>query len=151
MILWRVALLFSLILCIGCSTAYKQKSSKAPLVQSEDNTSQQFQILAKQKYRDEIHYSFNSSNSAVLCIKGAKGNRETSLSFFLYSLSDERVLLDEVLPVAEVSWLDDERIRVKTVPGIVRGDEAGDRQSNVYVYNIRLRSKENPTIKDADK
>lgn len=103
-----------------------------------------YQAVAKSKYGDRVEFFFNNSRSYVICVAGKDRFKSpfpkisSQLRFFVYDLTSDRILFEESLDNASVSWKKDTLLKVSVTPGIV---QTGKSLEYGYLYDIVARQK----------
>ncbi len=101
-----------------------------------------YETIAIERYKDRIEYVFNESKVFVLCIHSNKPTAkmpESIVSFFVYDLKMNRVILEESIRDGSVRWIDEQRIEIVQKTGTVSKED----QSRVqrYVYDVMTQKK----------
>ena len=142
-------------LLTSCASTEKTPENYEKEAEIETN---KLESLALQKYKENFVFHKNSSNTFVLCIKQDKSpNSPVSklTKYFLYDLDIDELIFEETIANGTVEWLNDHQIRVSLIPGIVRGDEKREAESNSYIFDLKLKKKIHskspiPGIKDSE-
>ena len=101
----------------------------------------QYEVLARQKYGAGVEYVFNSSKTAILCVKKSKPTQlypQQQVSFFVYDITDRRILFEDEIPNGSVGWKDEYSALVEVVPGTEKGEENSPRRHG-YLFDLRTR------------
>ncbi|MEM9719822.1 MAG: hypothetical protein AAGA10_11265 [Bacteroidota bacterium] len=97
--------------------------------------------LAKQYLKTDYKVKYNTSRTVALIFRTLK-NRPNSIystvSFLLYDLPADKILLRETVAQATVKWVDDSHLRVDVTPGIIQGGKAAGRG---YLYDVNSQRK----------
>lgn len=146
-----VALIFSLTFC--CSKqGVKLEESKTPQkkMTSKKTTPKttKYENAAFKKFNKNYTTIYNKTKDYILCLN-SRYNLEkmntSSLAFFIYDLNKEEIILDETISYGSVEWIDNYKIKVEVVPGIVKGNDE-ESNSQDYVYNVKEGKKEGKTM-----
>lgn len=89
--------------------------------------------VAKEKLGDKVKFDFNEDRSYVLCQSqpSAKPNN-TTFSFMVYSMKEEKIVMEQNISSGFVKWLSALEIEVFTTPGVMRNDQSRDDFTQVY-------------------
>lgn len=92
-----------------------------------------YMALAKETLGDKAKFDFNSDRSYVLC-QSEPGSRpnNTAFSFFVYSMKEEKAVMEQNVSSGFVKWLSALEIEVFTTPGFMRNDQSRDDFTQVY-------------------
>ena len=133
--LFKIVFLFCFIgLVFACST------SKSNTVKYLEN--KKYQKLAKEKYKNNIKYSFNQIKSYVLCKKKYKPSTKMPqgfLSFFVYDLTNDNIVYEKSIDNGDVKWANDYQLQISIVPGNISNKE--DLKKFNYLYDIKEQKK----------
>lgn len=117
-------LMLSACLLASCSVTKKTKAV---------SESTAYITLAKEKIGDKVKYDFNEDRSYVLCQgEPAGGPDNSSFGFFVFSMKEEKVVLEKTVSSGFVQWLSSREIEVFTTPGFMRNDQSRDEFTQVY-------------------
>jgi hypothetical protein len=111
---------------------------------SEPYPEPSYEATARRKYGDKVDFIFNNPRSYVICIAGEDKSKIPSprfssrLTFFVYGLTSEQIVLEESLDNASVSWEEDTLLKVSVTPGIVQME--GPKEYG-YLYDVVARQK----------
>ncbi len=154
MTLWLLFVVITMPVCMGCASSGNEKRTGKADSQAAQDTMPTYKALANEKYNSDVSYRYNSDRTAVLCVKQARPTSKQvfpNLKFFIYDLNSQKIIFEESLPNGKVVWLNDQQIRVTTVPGIVPGDEEAADSTPGYIYDIQLRKKTKNPAADVDR
>jgi hypothetical protein len=110
----------------------------------KSTVSQEYKSIAVEKYGNNIEYVLNNSKTHVICLKQNKPTPQfpqNQISFFVYDLAKEEIILEESLIDGEVSWKNDREIQVKMTPGMLTTDEEYNKQLTGYIFDVKERKK----------
>jgi len=117
-------------------------------ISSRKNNAPVYKNIAESEFGSNYKAIFNS-DSTYLIVTSPSNKTTTGLSsplkFFVFNLSENKIVFRENLPNGSVKWINDSQIKVLTEPEIVSGKE--DKNSTGYTYDIILKRK----IFDEDK
>ena len=133
-ILYPPCLLLILFLC-SCGTSRKE-------YRTPETDARRWETIALKKYGSGVGFVFNSTKSAVLCLKKSKptaGDMRQQVSFFVFDLSADSAIFEDTLPDASVEWKDAFSILVATVPGIITNNEKPGGSKSGYIFDLRVR------------
>lgn len=117
-------LVMGMFLLMGCSVTNKTKAV-------QESTA--YITVAKEKLGDEVKFAFNKDRSYVLCQTEPADNPDNpSFRFLVFSMKDEKVVLEQNVRSGFVQWLSDMEIEVFTTPGFMRNDQSRDEFTQVY-------------------
>jgi hypothetical protein len=107
--------------------------------------SQGYRSVAIKKYGHNIKYILNPSNTYVICLKRNKPTPqmpENLISFFVYDLANEEIILEEPAINGEVAWKTNHEVQVRIIPGILTTDENYNKKLSGYTFDVNLGKKE---------
>ena len=116
-----------------CGTQEKRKTR---------STQNEYQSIAITKYQGNIEYIFNDSQSHVICLTFSKPQAmhpHPELKFFIFDLSKGKILFEDSLLNAKVSWISNSQAEVELIPEIISGDE--DITKSGYVFDVNTMKK----------
>lgn len=117
-------LMISMCFLMSCSVTSKTKAV-------QESTA--YITVAKEKLGDEVKFAFNKDRSYVLCQTEPADNPDNpSFSFLVFSMEDEKVVLEQNVRSGSVKWLSDMEIEVFSTPGFMRNDQSRDDFTQVY-------------------
>jgi hypothetical protein len=89
--------------------------------------------IARQKLGENVKFDFNKDKTYMLC-QAQPGSEpdNPSFSFFVYSMDEEKVVLEQQVRSGSVQWLSNLEIEVFTTPGFMRNDQSRDEFTQVY-------------------
>ena len=126
-----------LLILFLCSCGTSRNEDKTPAVDTR-----RWESMALKKYGPGVEFVFNSTKSAVLCLKKSKptaGDMRQQVSFFVFDLSADSAIFEDTLPDASVEWKDAFSILVATVPGIITNNEKPGGSKSGYIFDLRVR------------
>ena len=134
-------LTLSILFLLGCSPKYR-----VPANQSEDadrHTTDRSgkrgpEYYAKDYLGNEYEVEWNGMKTHALAHKGVSVGRqgmEPTLHLLIYELAGDTVIFRDVVPAGRASWSKNGHLRVRSLPGIMRGNETTGRQ-NGYTYDV---------------
>lgn len=130
--IWVIVFLFF------CTTCHSTKGN------NNSAKSLDYKSIAIKKYQKNIEYFFNSSDTYVICLTKDKSTPqmpENQISFFVYDLANEEIILEDSLIDGEVSWKSDHEIQVKMISGILTTDEEYNKQLTGYIFDVKEKKK----------
>ena len=119
----------------SCGTSRKEYK------ESEADT-RRWESMARKKYGPGVEFVFNSTKSAVLCLKKLKpvsGDMRHQVSFFVFDLSSDSAIFEDTLPDAFVEWKDNFSVLVSIAPGMEKSDERLGELKFGYIFDLRVR------------
>jgi len=122
---------FILSLLVSCSSKELKKSEFA---------AERYKALSVQKYGEGAEWIPNSTNSAILCVKGSKLTAQVPqrrVAFFVYEIAADSVLFEDAIVNGSVGWKDDQSVIVEIVPGIEKKDDASPPSRSGYIFDLR--------------
>ena len=123
-------------------TSATQSVSSALANNQSVNPQARIDSLAKQYLKTDYKVAYNGTKTAALIFRVLKNRPQSihgTVSFVLYHLPSDKVLLRETVPQASIAWVDDTHIQVSQTPGIIAGDKA---QGMGYLFDIEARKKQ---------
>ncbi|MGE5797657.1 MAG: hypothetical protein ACM339_13675 [Ignavibacteria bacterium] len=105
-----------------------------------------YKKIAESKLGDNYKIIFNSDSTYLTAYQLNKNSNENirpALKFFVYDLSEEKILFEDNLPNGKVEWINDHQVKVSTTPGIVSGKEEKNKSLFGYTYDVKLKKKIN--------
>lgn len=105
-----------------------------------------YKKIAESKLGDNYKIIFNSDSTYLTAYQLNKNSNENilpALKFFVYDLSEEKILFEDNLPNGKVEWINDHQVKVSTTPGIVSGKEEKNKSLFGYTYDVNLKKKIN--------
>lgn len=122
---------FALVLCClavaGCAASSN----------NEQQNNSGYTTAAAEKYGRDASFQFNEDSSYVLIKKQPKPSAENPyplLQFFVYDIRQNKAIFEDSVPMAAVSWENNENIRVTITQGQVEESGSG---SGGYIFNVR--------------
>lgn len=98
--------------------------------------------LSVEKFGVSFQATYNADNSFALVVKEAKAtsqNPNPFLRFFIYGLSESKIIFEDNVAGGLANWENDELIEVTITPGTVSTEEAGKLYG--YIYNVISKTK----------
>ncbi|PKL84397.1 MAG: hypothetical protein CVV24_00225 [Ignavibacteriae bacterium HGW-Ignavibacteriae-3] len=126
-----------LLLVIGCSVP--QKSFKDAEIILRD--------LSAGKFGSSVQIFYNADSTFALNIKQEKSssrNPNPPLNFFVYNFKIAKIIFEDSLSAGSASWLNNNQIEVRLIPGIVSADEGENLFGYIYNVNSGKKSDLNP-------
>jgi len=108
---------------------------------SASQTQSHFIKVAEDRYGGEVEFLPNESKSFLLCLNRPKvqpGNPQQQVRFILFDVTRDEAVLEDSLDNADVRWLSNDRIEVRTIPEVVSDD--GDTGSG-YIFDTHARTR----------
>jgi len=98
------------------------------------------EILSKEKLGNGYLLVENDSKTFMLCykIEEKKNQPHSSLSYFVYDMKSQRIVLEENLFDAEIKWLNDHNIEIRINPEIISADD----DVTVFILNVLTKEKQ---------
>lgn len=129
----KLFVLFIISIIFSCSSTSQipSKTAESQLIK-----------VARAQYQTNYKILFNRSKTSALCIsplpagQKIKNKQEQASSFFIFDLQKEKMLYSESLGRGMVKWLDDTRVEIRLIPGIIKGGENMNDKENIYIYDI---------------
>ena len=106
-----------IILSLLLLTAFACKSS-IPVVDQQ----QSFENWVKKNLGENTSIQKNANNTFALCVSENKSNQ--SITYYIVRMSDYKIVESDSIQPASFSWIDNQRIEIKLIPGIVKKDES---------------------------
>jgi len=103
-----------------------------------------FRNVAENKFGKDFQGLFNKDSSYVLVINQKKATAQNPfpfLNFFIYDLSDNKIVLDESLPNSRIVWKNNYQVEVITTPEVISTEAKNNNQGYIYDLQNRTRSK----------
>lgn len=82
---------------------------------------QSIESWAQKNLGADITILKNQSNSFALCTK--ENSSQQSITYYLVRISDFEIVERDNIQPATITWLDNQRIEIKFIPGIVKQEE----------------------------
>jgi hypothetical protein len=105
-----------------------------------------YKKIAESKLGDNYKIIFNSDSTYLTAYqlnKNSNENIQPALKFFVYDLSEEKILFEDNLPNGKVEWINDHQVKLSTTHGIVSGKEEKNKSFISYTYDVNLKKKIN--------
>ncbi len=86
----------------------------------------------------------NSTQDHAICLAEEElkeNNGINKVSFLIINLNNNIILFEDVIANAEVSWENNNLVRIKRIPGMISKNEIDDRRNILYRYDIRKKMK----------
>ena len=116
-------------------------SCYAEAKKNNETESAAYRLLAREKYGLAARYLFNDSHSHVICYKSSKPdikNPIRQLSYFIYDIKNGNMLQEASLSAGKIRWLDDTRLEIEEIPGMVKKSaEPGTQVSVIDISKIK--------------
>ena len=128
----------AILMLISCGSS---KRESARLTRNEA-----YKVVAVRKFKAPIRYIYNDTKSHVLCFNQAKASTRNpfpSLSFFIYDLKSEKVIYEETLDNGSVLWLNENRVQITVIPGVITS--AHKKEDTIYIYDLKTGQREKLT------
>ena len=96
-----------------------------------------YEMIAVEKFTDHIDYVFNETKTHVLCMKTNKATPkmpESTVTFFVYELQNEKIVFEESVADGSVHWITDRRLEIVQKTGTVSKNDPGRRL--VYLFDV---------------
>jgi len=97
--------------------------------------------ITEQKFSENNSILFNEDKTYALCLNNSKKQLTGPVSFFIYSLKSDKIILEDSIAQGSLKWLNDSQIEVKTIPGIVKGGEGENTAAHGYIFDLNLQQK----------
>jgi len=101
-----------------------------------------YKEIAYSKYGADTLYLFNPARTYILCAKrqNDKLNPNVLTEFFVYSFLDHKIVYEDKLQGAKVSWADNDNLLIEQTRGYIT--EPQDNGKTSYKYNLKNGKKE---------
>ena len=111
-------------------------------ISSQKNNAPVYKSIAESEFGSNYKVIFNTDSTYLIVTSSS--NKTTSgldspLKFFVFNLSENKIVFRENLPNGSVKWINDRQVKVSTEPGIVSGKE--EKNSTGYTYDVILKKK----------
>jgi hypothetical protein len=83
---------------------------------------QSLEAWVKNNLGEDITIQKNANATFALCVQETAGTKSTA--YYIVRISDFKIVERDTLQPASLSWLDNQRIEIKFIPGIVTKDES---------------------------
>ncbi len=96
--------------------------------------------IASEKFGDKFSLDYNTSKEFVLCkkIKKSKVAGNAPIEYFIYDLSNKKIIDESVIPLGNISWLSTFEVKIEILPGMIQKDV----QTNLgYILNVKTNLK----------
>jgi len=141
---------------ISCASNEKTPENSEQTIKQKPTS--KVELLAAEKFENHYVIQNNSSNTFALCVNKIIGSDHlfrNAINYFIYDLSNEKLIHEELIASGNVKWLNDHQIQITIIPGIVKGDEKGEGKPAAYIYDVKLKKKiiskiRLPGIKDSE-
>ncbi|MBF8294022.1 MAG: hypothetical protein HW389_567 [Bacteroidetes bacterium] len=110
------------------------------LFEHEESSSLRSRAMGREKYGEGVEYKFNSTKTAVLCVKESKTTLlvpQRQIAFFVFDVKADSILFEDNLANGSVGWNDEFSIIVKIIPGIEESDERSPHRQPGYIFDLR--------------
>ena len=112
----------------------------------EESSSLRYRAMGTEKYGEGVEYRFNSTKTAVLCVKEAKTTLlvpQRKIAFFVFDVTADSILFEDNLTNGSVAWNDEFSIIVKIIPGIEESEEKSPHRQPGYIFDLRSKKTKN--------
>jgi hypothetical protein len=112
----------------------------------EESSSLRYRTLGTERYGEGAEYTFNSTKTAVLCVKEAKTTLlvpQRRIAFFVFDVTADSILFEDNLANGSVAWIDEFSIVVKIISGIEESEENSPRRRPGYIFDLRSKKTRN--------
>ena len=134
MILQKVVIFILTIFSLNCCSS--------GTISSQKNNTPVYKSIAASEFGSNYKVIFNS-DSTYLIVTSSSNKTTTGLNsplnFFVFNLSENKIVFEENLPNGNIKWIDDRQIKVSTEPEIISGRE--DKNLTDYTYDVILKRK----------
>ncbi len=97
-----------------------------------------YKIVAEKTYNSEYKTKYNIDSTYIICEKIFKQSPQmpqNRVDFFIYDVSDDKIVFKDNLPNGNVEWLNDHQVKITRLLGIISGIEAENKNS-VTLFDI---------------
>ncbi len=128
MLIKNLTLIFLVVFSMNACVCHKTKT-QIPT----DSPEQIVNKYAQQKYVDDFKIDFNNTQEYALVYKRFKKFSEIvpNISYFVVSISENQLIIEDTLKAGNVYWLNDYAIRA-----IIREQKAESRQ-RIYTFDVK--------------
>jgi hypothetical protein len=107
------------------------QEKKEPVVMTK------YEMIAVEKFKDHIDYVFNETKTHVLCMKTNKATPkmpESTVTFFIFELKNEKIVLEESIVDGAVRWVNDRQMEIIQRTGTVSKNDPDRTKS--YLFDL---------------
>ena len=128
MLIKNLTLIFLVVFSMNACVCHKSKTYS-----QTESPEQIVNKYAQQKYVDDFKIDFNNTQEYALVYKRFKKFTEIvpNLSYFVVSISENQLIIEDTLKAGNVYWLNDYAIRA-----IIREQKAESRQ-RIYTFDVK--------------
>ena len=97
--------------------------------------------LATQHFQSGYKIAYNTSKTFAFVSKSIKTRKNEvfpTLSLLIYDGEEEAIIFQETIPQASASWISDQEVEVRIVPGMLADDEQSDAG---FIFNVQEKQK----------
>ena len=110
---------------------------------SNQNKFAELESTAQSLYGPKYYFLFNSDSTFVICTNKEQTKSQSSFRFFVYDNHKKQTVFNDNVSQGNVSWLNNNQIKVSWTPGTVKGEE-GKESPNKYIFDVKSGKKVNP-------
>lgn len=131
------SLFLSAIVCVGllgCAPRPTATPEATPTTMSNA-----YEVLAQERFGKAFEATPNADSAYVLVTAKASTTPQDpfpTLRMFIFDVAKGSVIFEDTVAKGNASWQSSHEVEVTSVPGIVQGNEQGDRL-NGYVFDVR--------------
>ncbi len=132
-ILRNMLFLVSLFLLMNSCSSSKEESGE---IQSYQPL---YKKIAEEKFNNDYKIAFNKDSTYIIIYYYTQGNskqQNSPLRFFVYNSGTNETIFQDNLANGDVKWINNYQFKVSTIPGIVKGNEDGNKEIFGYVYDV---------------
>ncbi len=132
-----------LILCMLVGGGCASSQVVSDTAETDTTMAKEIKVEAQQRFGSSFDIAYNTDSTFALVQVANRAGRPTSqatVRFFLYDTGQGEVIFEDTIARGTVAWHDGYRIEVIKIPGIIRGDEQGDRRQG-YLYDVQSHQK----------
>jgi len=136
--LWHVVGILVVGSFLSCSSSRQ--------LRHEESSNLRYRTLGTEKYGEGAEYTFNSTKTALLCVKEAKTTLlvpQRRIAFFVFDVTADSILFEDNLANGSVAWNDEFSIIVKIIPGIEESEEKSPHRQPGYIFDLRSKKTKN--------
>lgn len=108
----------AIVLIIITLSLYSCNITNKMNIQNTDKTNK-FKKIANVKYLAKINYLYNNDSTYVIC-SGKLNRLNINKSFFVYSLTEKKIVFETSADIEKVKWKDLKVIEYIRIPGIIQ-------------------------------
>jgi len=124
------------ILINACCTSNKS-------TQLKDNSSL-YKNIAESKLGKSSIINVNPDSTYFAAYTSGKSSGDElnkPLKFFIYDTKEEKIIFEDNLSNGKIEWINENQIKVSTIPGIVSGKEEKNKKLFGYIFDVKQKRK----------